>query len=172
MQLRGDDAKSTVAATLAVTRSAQAATTYTYNAGNRLTVLTDPSSNLTTNTFDNNGNLTATNANGTRTRWLRKTLARGIALTTLVILIYSEVESVTDFRIAKALGVNMGLFGGPDFELAPLHCMFEMIFFVAVLSIGLVAALCTGAKNPRYRCSRRTWRFHGLSRYMLCALAE
>ena len=36
-------------------------TTYAYNAGNRLTLLTDPSSNLTTNTYDNNGNLTVTN---------------------------------------------------------------------------------------------------------------
>ncbi len=42
-------------------------TTYAYNAGNRLTLLTDPSSNLTTNTYDNNGNLTVTNANGTVT---------------------------------------------------------------------------------------------------------
>ena len=42
-------------------------TTYTYNAGNRLTLITDPSSNLTTNTYDNNGNLTVTNANGTVT---------------------------------------------------------------------------------------------------------
>ncbi len=35
--------------------------------GNRLTLITDPSSNLTTNTYDNNGNLTVTNDNGTVT---------------------------------------------------------------------------------------------------------
>ena len=44
--------------------------TYTYDAvGNRLTVITDPGSNLTTNTYNNNRNLTVTNANGNRTTY-------------------------------------------------------------------------------------------------------
>jgi len=64
---QGDAPAPTLASTVASV--AQGTTTYTYNAGNRLTVITDPSNNLTTNSYDNNGNLTATNANGTRTTY-------------------------------------------------------------------------------------------------------
>jgi len=62
---QGDAPAPTLAST--VTSVAQGTTTYTYNVGNRLMLITDPSSNLTTNTYDNNGNLTVTNANGTVT---------------------------------------------------------------------------------------------------------
>jgi len=59
-------------------------TTYTYNAGNRLTLITDPSSNLTTNTYDNNGNLTVTNDNGTVTTntWTYENRLRTVTLAT------------------------------------------------------------------------------------------
>jgi len=52
-----------------VADAADSTSRHAYNAGNRLTLITDPSSNLTTNTYDNNGNLTVTNANGTVATW-------------------------------------------------------------------------------------------------------
>lgn len=50
--------------------------------GNRLTLITDPSSNLTTNTYDNNGNLTVSNANGTVTTntWTYENRLRTVTL--------------------------------------------------------------------------------------------
>ncbi len=62
---QGSNPAPTLAST--VTSVAQGTSTYTYNAGNRLTLITDPSSNLTTNTYDNNGNLTVTDDDGTVT---------------------------------------------------------------------------------------------------------
>ncbi len=64
---QGSNPAPTLAST--VTSVAQGTTTYTYNAGNRLTLITDPSSNLTTNTYDNNGNVTVTDDDGTVTTY-------------------------------------------------------------------------------------------------------
>ena len=72
----------------------------------------------------------------------RKALARGIGLGSLVLLLFSEVESVTDFGIQKALGVNPGAYGHSDYTLTLLHGIFEVSFFVAVLAIGLVGLSC------------------------------
>ena len=60
----------------------------------------------------------------------------------LVLLLFSEVESVTDFGIQKALGVNPGAYGHSDYTLTLLHGIFEVSFFVAVLAIGLVGLSC------------------------------
>ncbi len=62
----------------------QGITTYTYNAGNRLTLITDPDSTVTTNTYDNNGNLTVSNANGTVTTntWTYENRLRTVTMAT------------------------------------------------------------------------------------------
>lgn len=69
-------------------------------------------------------------------------MARGIGLGLLVILTYVEVEAVTDFGIHRVLGVYTGLYSGPGFELTVAHSIFEAVFFVTVLAIGLVGVRC------------------------------
>ena len=53
-----------------------------FSGGNGLTLITDPSSNLATNTQDNNRNLTVTNDNGTVTTyaWTYENRLRTVAL--------------------------------------------------------------------------------------------
>ena len=83
-----------------------------------------------------------------RAQSVRRTLARGIGLGSLVMLIVSAVEGATNFGIHRALGVNPGAFSHLSYRLTVTHLIFEAVFFVAVLVIGLTG-LRWGWKGKR-----------------------
>jgi len=91
-------------------------TTYTYNAGNRLTLITDPSSNLTTNTYDNNGNLTVTNANGTVTTntWTYGNRLRTVTLATPATTTFTYDGDGLRRQTVTAAGTTNFIWDGQD----------------------------------------------------------
>ncbi len=91
-------------------------TTYTYNAGNRLTLITDPSSNLTTNTYDNNGNLTVTNANGTVTTntWTYDNRLRTVTLATPATTTFTYDGDGLRRQTVTAAGTTNFIWDGQD----------------------------------------------------------
>ncbi len=95
---------------------AQGTTTYTYNAGNRLTLITDPSSNLTTNTYDNNGNLTVTNANGTVTTntWTYENRLRTVTLATPTTTTFTYDGDGLRRQTVTAAGTTNFIWDGQD----------------------------------------------------------
>jgi len=91
-------------------------TTYTYNAGNRLTLITDPSSNLTTNTYDNSGNLTVTNANGTVTTntWTYDNRLRAVTLATPATTTFTYDGDGLRRQTVTAAGTTNFIWDGQD----------------------------------------------------------
>jgi len=91
-------------------------TTYTYNAGNRLTLITDPSSNLTTNTYDNNGNLTVTNDNGTVTTntWTYENRLRTVTLATPATTTFTYDGDGLRRQTVTAAGTTNFIWDGQD----------------------------------------------------------
>ncbi len=91
-------------------------TTYTYNAGNRLTLITDPSSNLTTNTYDNNGNLAVTNANGTVTTntWTYDNRLRTVTLATPATTTFTYDGDGLRRQTVTAAGTTNFIWDGQD----------------------------------------------------------
>ena len=95
---------------------AQGTTTYTYNAGNRLTLITDPDSTVTTNTYDNNGNLTVTNDNGTVTTntWTYENRLRTVTLATPTTTTFTYDGDGLRRQTVTAAGTTNFIWDGQD----------------------------------------------------------
>ncbi len=91
-------------------------TTYTYNAGNRLTLITDPDSTVTTNTYDNNGNLTVTNDNGTVTTntWTYENRLRTVTLATPATTTFTYDGDGLRRQTVTAAGTTNFIWDGQD----------------------------------------------------------
>ena len=111
---QGSNPAPTLAST--VTSVAQGTTTYTYNAGNRLTLVTDPDSTVTTNTYDNNGNLTVTNDNGTVTTntWTYENRLRTVTLATPATTTFTYDGDGLRRQTVTAAGTTNFIWDGQD----------------------------------------------------------